>query len=227
MIPRAHGLALSLLLGAASAAGAYAMIGTAKLGDAQTKPDVVSSRQIAARASKLDAWEASLQKALATRPPALTALNRYASVAVVSVPGYASIATVDPRAADETPTPGKKRRTARGRVKSHVISAAAPPRGPDTRESDAPAVEAEPESSALAPTPTLVAAAAPPAKSGGETKGTPPATEAPPTSQSVEKQCEALKQAAESKGEQAKKNAETQCEALKQAAERAKEQEKG
>ena len=41
MIPRAHGLALSLLLGAASAAGAYALIGTAKLGDAQTKPEVV------------------------------------------------------------------------------------------------------------------------------------------------------------------------------------------
>ena len=65
MIPRTHGLILSLLLGAASAAGAYALIGTAKLTDAQTKPEVVSSRQIAKRARKLDAWEASLQKALA------------------------------------------------------------------------------------------------------------------------------------------------------------------
>ena len=115
VISRAHGLVLSLLLGAASAAGAYALIGTAKLGDAQTKPDVVSSRQIAARASKLDAWEASLRKALSTKPPALAPLNRYASVAVVSVPGYASIpavATVGTRAADATRTPAKKPRAA-------------------------------------------------------------------------------------------------------------------
>ncbi len=229
MIPRAHGLILSILIGAASAAGAYAMIGTAKLGEAQTKPDVVSSRQIAARASKLDAWEASLRKALATKPPALTPLNRYASVAVVSAPGHASIpavATVGPRAAGGTRAPAKKPRTARSRVKSHVVSAAAPARGPDTREPDAPAVEAGPERSVPAPTPTFVAAAAPPPTSSGETKGTPSTTQAPPTSQSVEKQCEALKQAAESKGEQAKKNAETQCEALKQAAEHAREQEK-
>ena len=97
MISRAHGLVLSLLLGAASAAGAYAVIGTAKLGDAQTKPEVVSSRQIAMRARKLDAWEASLRKALAAKPPALPALNRYAAVTFVARTGGGVAAGTGPR----------------------------------------------------------------------------------------------------------------------------------
>ena len=87
MISRTHGLALSVLLGAASAVGAYALIVTAGLGDAQTKPEVVSGRQIAERARKLDAWEASLRKTLKARPPALPALNRYAAVTFVVAPG--------------------------------------------------------------------------------------------------------------------------------------------
>ncbi len=69
MISRSHGLVLSLLLGAASAAGAYAVISTAKLGNAETKPEVMSSHLIAKRAHKLDSWEASLRKALKSQAP--------------------------------------------------------------------------------------------------------------------------------------------------------------
>ncbi len=93
MISRAHGLVLSLLLGTASAAGAYAIVDTAHLGDAETKPELVSSRRIAARESKLDAWAASLEKTLKARPPELPALLRYPPVVFVSGPGAASLPT--------------------------------------------------------------------------------------------------------------------------------------
>jgi hypothetical protein len=206
------------------------MIGTAKLGEAQTKPDVVSSRQIAARASKLDAWEASLRKALAAKPPVLTPLSRYASVSVYSSPGYAAmptVATPGRRTVTQTRAPAKEAPPVRSPVKNQIVSSSPKAHDPDKTRPEAPAVDPEPErtgpASAPAAAPTLVASVAPPAppKESTTTANAPPA--APPTSQSVEKQCEALEQAAEGKGEQAKKSAETQCEALKQAAERAKE----
>ena len=112
MISRTHGLVLSLLLGAASAAGAYALIGTAKLTDAQTKPELVSSRQIAKRAHKLDEWGASLKKALASKPPALTPLNRYAAVSAGPLLGVASMPTVanpSTSAAQQTRAPTRKK----------------------------------------------------------------------------------------------------------------------
>ena len=207
MISRSHGLMLSLLLGAASVAGAYAMISTAKLGDAQTKPDVVTKRQIAARASKLDAWEASLRKALATKPPALTPLTRYASASVVSPPGNAalpSVATPGGSTVAQTHAPAKKTRSARDPVKSQVVSNASRARETDTTRPEAPTVDAEPERTAPAvapaPAPTLVASAAPPAPPKESTKGAPPTPSATPTSQSVERQCETLKEAAEGRG---------------------------
>lgn len=236
MIPRTHGLILSLLLGGAAAAGAYALIGTAKLTDAQTKPEVVTSRQIAKRARKLDEWEASLQKALAAKPPALAPLNRYAAVLVVPSPGSVSMPTIaipSTRDAQLARAPTRKR-IPRAATKKPSAAVAAPTRDVDIPRAGIPIDDDEPERAAASP--AAAPAAAPPAApstaqtvttGGSATQNTPAPPVTPSPSQSAEKQCEALKQAAEGKGEQAKKDAERACEALKQAAERAKEGERG
>jgi hypothetical protein len=207
MISRSHGLVLSLLLGAASATGAYAIIGTAQLGDAQTKPEVVSSRQIAKRAHKLDSWEASLKKALKARPPALAALNHFAAVTFVTGPGAASLpATVAPAPRTVQQAEPATRQVAE--VPKPVTAAAKAAHPVDKPKSAVPVAEPEHISSEPAPTPAAVAAATPA-----------PASSLPATL-SVEQQCRLLLRAAEGKSEQVKQEAERQCEALKQAGEK-------
>ena len=90
MSARRHGIALALLLGTASVAGAYATITTASLHSA-TKPEVVASAAIAKRQARLDAWEASLRRALASKPPQLPALPHYGHVAGVRSPSYRAL----------------------------------------------------------------------------------------------------------------------------------------
>ena len=234
MISRAHGLALSLLLGVGAAAGAYAVVTTADLGAAQTKPEVVSSRQIAQRARKLDAWEASLRKALGTTPPALPALNTYPAVVFVSAPG--AITLPSPAPVVSTAARPKKPRTRPVERPKAVVSApavtkratpaATPNRerdeddGHDGHDGDTPAVQAPavtPAPVAKAPAPAPVVVASAPAE-----PPPPAASAAPPPTLSVEQQCRQLLRAAENKSEQVKQEAERQCEALKNAAERAK-----
>ena len=225
MISRTHGLILSLLLGAAAAAGAYAVIGTAQLGNAETKPEVMTSRQIAKRAHKLDSWEASLKKALQSRPPALTPLNRYAAVAFVTGPGAAALPnTVAPRKTVQPAEP-PSRQVAEVQPKPGVVVAAPTrPAGMQKLAASVAVAEPEQEQATHVPAPLVVAApASAPAATqenhAGEHEASPPSS-TPPTTLSVEQLCRLLFRAAEGKGEQAKQDAEKQCEALKQAAEK-------
>ncbi len=227
MISRAHGLVLALLLGAATATGAYALIATAHLGDGETKPEAVSSRQIEQRAKKLDAWEASLLKTMKARPPALPRLNRYAAVTFVAAPGAAPLPAPAPAAsrslqqADPVATPAAKPKV-KPKVKpaakaapKQVAPVAKPVRDEgDEKDASKVPVAAPPPS---APAPAVVVAAADPSPPAAPAA---PAAQAPSATLSVEQQCRQLLRAAESKGEQAKQEAERQCEALKQAAER-------
>ena len=221
MISRAHGRALSVLLGAAAATGAYALIATAHLGDAQTKPEVVSSRQIAQRARKLDAWETSLQKTLKARPPALPPLNRYAAVTFVAAPGATTLPTPAPvtlPVAQQTkPSPKPTTKTAAkpaARLPKKQIDAVATPIRDDDGPKSATPVAAPVRSATDPATPPAVVVAAAPTPA--------PAAAAPssPATLSVEQQCRLLLRAAENKSEQVKQEAERQCEALKNAAER-------
>jgi hypothetical protein len=232
IISRSHGLVLSLALGAASATGAYAMISTAKLGNAETKPEVMSSRLIAKRAHKLDSWEASLRKALKSKPPALAPLNRYAAVTFVTGPGAAALSAPVAAPAKAQPAKQPARQVAEVQPKPAVVvaTAARPAAKPKVA---APVAVAEPEREDRAPTPLVVAApvAAPASaaaaaapqeeqkKQDEEHEASAPSS-TPPTTLSVEQQCRLLLRAAEGKGERAKKDAEQQCEALKQAAEK-------
>ncbi len=221
VISRAHGRTLSVLLGAAAATGAYALIATAHLGDAQTKPEVVSSRQIAQRARKLDAWETSLQKTLKARPPALPPLNRYAAVTFVAAPGATTLPTPAPvtprwrsrRSRAQSPPRRRPRSRLPGCRRSRSMRS--PLRFATTTRPKSATPVAAPVRSATDPAtpPAVVVAAAP----------TPaPAAAAPssPATLSVEQQCRLLLRAAENKSEQVKQEAERQCEALKNAAER-------
>ncbi len=224
MIPRAHGLVLSLLLGAATAAGFFAIVVTAHLGDAQTKPEVVSSRAIAKRAHKLDDWQASLKKALKVRPPALPPLNRYAAVTYVSAPGAASLPTPaapSGRTVLEVKQPSepvaKAKTASRVKAKSRPVVAKAA-RHDDEAANTAPVAATEPQHETPereTPAPAPVAVASAPAAAPAPR----PQPAQPPAPLSVEQQCRALMRAAEGKSEQVKQDAERQCEALKQAAE--------
>jgi hypothetical protein len=80
---RTHALAMSLLLGAAVAAGAAASLRTVHLGAAAAAtPSAVPDKTVAARRAKLARWSVSLRKARAARPPALPAVPHYAPVAI-------------------------------------------------------------------------------------------------------------------------------------------------
>lgn len=232
MISRSHGLVLSLLLGAAAAAGAYAVISTAKLGNAETKPEVMSSHLIAKRAHKLDSWEASLRKALKSKPPALTPLNSYAAVTFVTGPGAAALPT--PVAPRKTIQPAKPAaREAAEVLPKHDVVVATATRPAGKPRPAAPVADAEPEQETAAPAPALVVAAPAPVATATPTptsaptptrqeakQDAPAPSPTPPTTVSVEQQCKLLLRAAEGKSEQVKKDAERQCEALKQAAEK-------
>ncbi len=223
MTSRGHGLALSLLLGVSTAAGAYGLITTTRLGDAQTKPEVISSRQIAKRAQRLDTWEASLQKALKARPPALPALNRYAAVTFVAAPGAAPLPTPAP----VTQSAAVRRTEPETRPKTNPPpngTARVPPKRASPRAVKIPDDDAREKTTPVAVTaPSAPAPSAPaPAPAPAPAVAAPAATSVPTTTLSVEQQCRQLLQAAENKSEQVKQAAEKQCEALKDAAERGK-----
>lgn len=215
MISRAHGLVLSVLLGTAAATGAYALVATAHLGDAETKPEVVSSRQIAQRARKLDAWEVSLRKTLKAKPPALPPLNRYAAVTFVAAPGTTTLpapVSVSRRLVQQTKSRAQPAAKSATKVPPKRRDAVATPIRDDAPEKAAPVRSAADPTPA--PSPVVAVAAAAPATTPAAAASTPPAT------LSVEQQCRQLLRAAEGKSEQVKQEAERQCEALKQAAER-------
>ncbi len=230
MISRAHGLVLSLVLGAAATTGAYAVVTTADLGAAETKPEAISSRQIAQRARKLDAWEASLRKALEARPPALPARNSYPAVVFISAPGAVALpspAPVQRSAAAQTvakaPPAAKPPAAVSARVAPAQAKPVAKPVHEGTKpEAPAPVVTPAPTATPPARQPAPQPAPAPLVVAAVPTAQPPPAAAAPPppTTLSVEQQCRQLLRAAENKSEQVKQDAERQCEALKQAAER-------
>lgn len=219
MSARRHGVALALLLGTASVAGAYATITTASLHSA-TKPEVVASAAIAKRQARLDAWEASLRRALASKPPQLPALPHYGHAAGVRSPSYRALpapvavrgtqkstpapATVTAPPRTRAPRPAKKRpvpslRPTRTATPQTVPRTAIAPVPPPVAQEPAPAV----------PTPSPAA----PAPAPAVTPLSQPATAAPPMND-AEQQCAALKQAAQGQGETARRAAERQCDAL-------------
>ncbi len=236
MIGRPHGIALALLLGAASVTGAYATITTGHLGDSETKPEVVASAAIAKRHARLDAWEASLNKALAARPPKLPPVPRYARASLVSAPSFGPLpaltAAPAPAGAPARAEPAAPRTEAQpagtaatrpkpGRGKAPRLQPAPTATRTDPGDSmpvAAPATDATPAPAAAAPAAPPAAAPAAPVPPAA----TPPAQPAPLqlSKSEIERQCEALKQAAERQGDAAKREAERQCEALKNAAER-------
>ena len=84
---RTHGLAISVLLALCIAAGASATLSTLRLGARASKPAVARAQALARRAKQLDAWQASLDRALRSRPPALPRVPHYAPVARIAPPG--------------------------------------------------------------------------------------------------------------------------------------------
>ncbi len=91
---RLHGLAISLMLAVATGTGAYAMMVTANLGKATSKPEVASNRAIAKQKAQLNRWSASLTKSLKARPPALPALPQYRPVTLVTAPASPAMPVV-------------------------------------------------------------------------------------------------------------------------------------
>lgn len=226
MTSRVHGFAIALVLGLGSVTAAYAVIVTGNVADNATKPEIATNQAIAARAHKLDMWAASLDKTLASRPPALPARARYASVILVSPPG--SMALPTPAAIPRPPTLTSVALT----PKKHAASVHTSPQ---------PARRSDPKTAPGAPdgdrkdddeeAPVLVAAP-PPAEVAApmKTEVAAPQAAAPsapipqPTTlsakQAAEQQCRIILRAAEGKSEKEKHAAENQCEALKQAAEK-------
>ena len=225
MTSRAHGLVISLTLAAASAVAAYAVIVTGNVAEGTTKPEVATERAIAARVRKLDAWEASLHKALMARPPAVPAKARYASVVIMSPPGAMALqrpTAVPPRpAADAVSATISHAVPKASRPKPVKVSrprAAAPtsPRPGDDGNDD----DANPggPTQAVAPSSEQVATAEPAAVAVQSAPVAAPAP-APSAKTLAEQQCRTILRAAENQSEKVKQAAEAQCEALKQAAE--------
>lgn len=94
---RRTALLSSLLLAGAATAGVFAVLSTAALRSEPPKPEVASERALTRRAKQLDAWQASLARALRARPPSLPALPRYASIADVQVPEAVALPPVTAR----------------------------------------------------------------------------------------------------------------------------------
>jgi hypothetical protein len=221
---RAHGLVISLTLGAASTVAAYAVIVTGNVAEGTTKPEVATEQAIAARARKLDAWEASLRKALSSRPPAVPAKARYASVVLMSPPGSMALPTpvaVPPRPASEvvavtvphTALPPVSHPKPARASRPRAVAPTPPRREDDDRDAGGNLVPVQ----VAAPQPVQAAAVAPAAIQSAPVA--PPAP-APSAKTSAEQQCRTILQAAENQSEKVKQAAEAQCEALKQAAER-------
>ena len=233
MTSRAHGLVISLALGAASAVAAYAVIVTGHVAGGTTKPELAAGQAIAARAQKLDAWEASLREALAARPPAIPTKARYGSVVIVSPPSamaLPALTAVRPRPVPKivavtvshvAPERPRLEPVARPKAEASASPRNAAAGSGDGEQPVAAPVSAAPVTAAPVTAPP-VAAAAGPAPVAVEAA---PAAEAPvqsatassEQSTSVEQQCYRILHAAENQGEAAKQAAEAQCEALKQA----------
>jgi len=223
MTSRAHGLVISLALGAASAVAAYAVIVTGHVAEGTTKPEVAAGQAIAARARRLDAWEASLREALAARPPAVPAKARYGSVAIVSPPGamaLPALATVRPRAASKTAAVAVSHvASERPRGVPAALPKAAAPASPRSAATDSHDGAQSTAVQVTAPQAAAAAVQAPVAVEAAPVAAAPiPSTKAPAgPSTSVEQQCSTILHAAENQSEAAKQAAEAQCEALKQA----------
>lgn len=98
---RRHAVALSLVLAGGSIAGVLAATRTAHLAGTQrqsSRPDPA----VAARSRKLDQLEASLRRALASKPPELPPVPRYAPVPIPELPAGPAVTT---HTVAETPPP--------------------------------------------------------------------------------------------------------------------------
>jgi hypothetical protein len=234
---RRQGAIAVLLVGLAAAAAMNALARTAALRSSATKPEVASARQIAQQAKKLDAWAVSLTNALASRPPQLPSLPRYARVVLVKPPTGLDLPRVTQPAAAASATSSTDATAGQSQSRHAAPKPAATPKprtrpSGQTRAGHAPSDrdpdegrdrrDGAPPSSADDTRPVTVAAPAPspPAAAPAAAPASVPAP-APTLSAkaAAEQQCEALKQAAEKQGEAAKQEAERQCEALKRAAE--------
>lgn len=208
---RLHAALVSLVLAVAAAAAALALLETTALGQPATKQEVATAAAVKKRSRQLDAWERSIAASLKARPRALPPVPRFPAVPVVRAASAASLP--QPAAAPAAPAQSPRPRTAHavqaasGRATTIHVAATAPPRTDPTGPS-------APQVPASAPPPPPAAAPSPP----------PPASPPPPpaaapesheSEQSAERQCEALKRAAEGRGEAAKQEAERACEALK------------
>ena len=222
MISRAHGLTLSVLLGAAAATGAYALIATAHLGDAQTKPEVrlePSDRAARAEARRLgdvaaedpegEAPGAATVESLRRRDVRRSSRRRHAAGAGPGHPPGGAADEAEPKAPTRTAA-----KPAARLPKKRIDAVATPIRDDDAPESAAPVA---------AP----VRQRCRPGNAAGRRRGRradpgsgPAAAPSSPATLSVEQQCRLLLRAAENKSEQVKQEAERQCEALKNAAER-------
>ncbi len=104
---RTHATAIAVLLGVAGVAGTFAATRSADLGASSAQP-TLAERQIVQRSRKLDAFEASLRKSLAQRPPALPPVPRYTASSpapVSSAATPAAAAAVTPRIVYRRPAP--------------------------------------------------------------------------------------------------------------------------
>lgn len=101
---RKHSLVISVLLGACVVTGASAALKTTHLGQASQKADLTPTSVIEARQAKLDLYEASLQKALRAKTPALPAVPRFAPVSMPVVASAPVAATAPTTAPDPTVT---------------------------------------------------------------------------------------------------------------------------
>ena len=101
---RKHSLVISVLLGACVVTGASAALKTTHLGQAGKKADLTPTSVIEARRAKLDLYEASLQKALRAKTPALPAVPRFAPVSLPVVASAPVAATAPTTAPDPTVT---------------------------------------------------------------------------------------------------------------------------
>jgi hypothetical protein len=101
---RKHSLVISVLLGACVVTGASAALKTTHLGQAGKKADLTPTSVIEARRAKLGLYEASLQKALRAKTPALPAVPRFAPVSMPVVASAPVAATAPTTAPDPTVT---------------------------------------------------------------------------------------------------------------------------
>jgi len=157
-------LVVSLLLAVAAAAGTFAVLSTAALRAAPTKPQVFDARALARRSRELDAWAASLVKAARARPPALPPIPRYAPIVPIRAARLAALPAVVSlgRSGIAARVVDRAGRTASGGDGS---TRAMPTHAPAASVSIPAAAAPGPASTAAAPTATT---AAPTTTHGGE-----------------------------------------------------------